>query len=695
MPVADVHFLPGDGEMRRRIREFDWTQTALGAPAGWPTSLKVALEIMLNCGTPAYIAWGPTFIQFYNDAYISVLGDSKHPHALGTTTSETWSEIWEFVGPSFANVLNSRQPLARANELLPMQRNGYLEECYFSFSYNALLDDDGRPAGIYAVVWETTNEYISYRRADALRMLVQGLSQVEDLDGIRYAFEKAVLAHPQDLPFGLWYEIRDDQAALELVAAAGIERGSCLCPERIDASHGEAYHALMNLHEPVVRAAAIAPETVHWMRPKLPFALPKSVIIKPLCYSSYQHPDSYLVLAINPMRPNDAAQRDFLQMIRLHLENAVRKVSRAEIERREYAHQFHNVMSVMPCLVWMFDVSGACNFVNRMWFEFTGLPQELALGMHWMDALHPDDVRDVYRSISVQREAPVNLEYRLRDSKGNYRWILDKLTPNYGIAGEFLGYTGTAIDITERKEVEQRMQTSQAELRNLYHQLQTAREDERFALAREVHDQLGQILSAVKIDIKLLEESVRSSDDNLSQQNIVTELQSANSNLQRAIGVVRRLATELRPPELEIQGLSAAIRWHVLDFERRTRIRCNVSVDPGVPELEPRSVTALFGVFQESMTNILRHANASEVWISLDCRLNHVLLRVRDNGVGISKERAQSGSSIGLKGMRERALLCGGRLIVGPLRPRGTLVAMRVPRHDITAFDAIPPSIFR
>lgn len=687
--AADLHFLAGEGEMRRRIREFDWTRTALGAPSGWPTGLRLALEIMLNCGTAAYIAWGPTFIQFYNDAYISILGDSKHPHALGASTSETWSEIWDFVGPSFESVLVSKHALAMADKLLLMQRKGYLEECYFSFSYNPLLDDDGRSNGILTVALETTNGYVSYRRANALRMLAQGLSEVENLDGIRSAFERTVLANQQDLPFGMWYEIREGHAALELVAAAGIERGSALCPERIDARHGNALQGLMNLSEPVVRICSIAPEAVQWMRQELPLAVPRSIIIKPLCYSNYQRPDSYVVLAINPMRPNDIAQQDFLQMVRLHLENAIRRVSRAEVEKREYEHQFHNIMSVMPCIVWMFDVNGTCYFVNRMWSEYTGLPAQLAMGMSWMDAIHPDDLDDIRHSITIQRDVPLNLEYRLRDTKGHYRWILDKLTPKYGGGGEFLGYTGTAIDITERKEAEQRMQTSQAELRILYNQLQTAREEERCALAREVHDQLGQILSAAKIDIKLLEECVRSSDGHLPRDNFVTELQSASSSLQKALDVVRRLATELRPPELESQGLSAALRWHALDFERRTRIRCNVRLDPDIPDLDVRNATALFGIFQESMTNILRHASASEVWISLDCRLKQVLLRVRDNGVGISKRSAQSAGSIGLKGMRERALLEGGRLVVGPLRPCGTIVAARLPRQRCSGHQII------
>src|SRR5690349_18933272 len=105
--------------MRRRIREFDWSKTELGEPAGWPSSLKTALATVLSCAAPAYIAWGPNFIQFYNDAYIALLGETKHPQALGNTTRVTWKEIWDFVGPAFNNIMASGHPLAETDKLLP------------------------------------------------------------------------------------------------------------------------------------------------------------------------------------------------------------------------------------------------------------------------------------------------------------------------------------------------------------------------------------------------------------------------------------------------------------------------------------------------------------------------------------------------------------------------------------------------
>jgi PAS domain S-box-containing protein len=679
MSDRSLRFLAGEGEMRRRIREFDWTRTELGVPAGWPNGLKTALATMLNCGAPAYIAWGPSFIQFYNDAYIHILGEKKHPQALGSTTYETWNEIWDFVGTAFKDILASGRALSEADKLLPMLRNGYVEECYFNFSYSPLLDEDYQNAGVLALVWETTSEFVSYRRANVIRTLVQGLSEATDMVGIRSAFERTVRENRQDLPFGLWYEIREDRSGLDLVAAAGIERGSALSPASVDLEHGSYYRGLMNVDNPVLRSCRLGPALLRWEAAEAPLANPQSMMVKPLCYSTYQHPDSYVVLGVNPMRPNDAAQQDFLQLIRMHLENAVRRVNTVELERREYEHRFNSIMSVMPCLVWMSDAGGSCTFVNQTWVEFTGITAAQAMGQGWTAAMHPDDLDNIDYLHAAEAHTTLNMEYRLRHANGEYRWVLDKATPRYGVYGEFLGYTGTCIDITDRKKAEQRIIASQAELRNLYDRLQHVREEERCALAREVHDQLGQILSAAKIDIKLLEEGVQSDDSPLTRENIVAELQSASSTLERAIQVARRLATELRPPELESQGLSTAIQWHALDFERRTKIRCKVSFESDMPQPNDSSAVALFRIFQEAMTNILRHAKATEVWISLGCRGDRVLLRVRDNGVGISRHSARSGRSMGLKGMRERAAIAGGRLVVGPLRPCGTLVAASLP----------------
>jgi len=241
-----------------------------------------------------------------------------------------------------------------------------------------------------------------------------------------------------------------------------------------------------------------------------------------------------------------------------------------------------------------------------------------------------------------------------------------------------------ARDVTARKRGEAESETARQELRTLYERLQSVRENERKALAREVHDQLGQILSAAKIDIKLLEDDLRDDTRPMVRGAIIGELGSASATLERAIGLVREIATELRAPELDEQGLYAAITWHVHDFERRTRIACHVTFEPARPHPSRPASAALLRILQEAMTNVLRHAQATKVWVSLERRANLLVLRVRDDGVGIQRAHLRRGASLGLQGMRERAELVDGKLLAGPLSPRGTLVSVRVPLHQRT-----------
>ena len=238
-----------------------------------------------------------------------------------------------------------------------------------------------------------------------------------------------------------------------------------------------------------------------------------------------------------------------------------------------------------------------------------------------------------------------------------------------------------ARDITERKRADAERRSSAQELRVLYERLETVRERERTALAREVHDQLGQILSAAKIDIKLIEDGLRAGGRCTERATILKELGSASATLERAITLVREIATELRAPELDERGLYAALAWHARDFERRTRIACRLALDPACSEPPRAAAEALLRIFQEALTNVLRHAHAGTVWVSIEQRGASLALRVRDDGVGIAPGRLRRSGALGLKGMRERAQLAGGRLLVGALRPRGTLVSARVALH--------------
>src|ERR1700744_4866716 len=165
------NFMPDGGEMGALIRAKDWTMTPLGPLTAWPISLKLATGMLLGTPFPMYIAWGEEFTQLYNDGFRPILGSGKHPDALGISTSETFSEIWSVIGPMFQDVMNGRS-VGLSDLALPINRNGYVEECHFNFSYSPLFGDNGDIAGILVTVIETTEQI---RMFDALRAATHNL----------------------------------------------------------------------------------------------------------------------------------------------------------------------------------------------------------------------------------------------------------------------------------------------------------------------------------------------------------------------------------------------------------------------------------------------------------------------------------------------------------------------------------------
>lgn len=273
-------------------------------------------------------------------------------------------------------------------------------------------------------------------------------------------------------------------------------------------------------------------------------------------------------------------------------------------------------------------------------------------------------------------------EMRFRRAGGETIWVLSFLSvidkgprqPRYLVH--------IARDVTRRRSREAERRAAQEELKALYHRLETVREMERAALAREVHDQLGQILSAAKIDLRLLEDLVFAHWPALDPDHMARELRGASATLDRALQIVRQIATALRAPELDGQGLYAALEWHAHDFEQRTRIRIVLEMEAGLPQPVRPVAEALLRIFQEALTNVLRHAQAGEVRVTLERRGARLLLRVRDDGRGIKRGRPARAGALGITGMRERAALVHGRLLVGPLAPCGTLVSALVPMAD-------------
>ena len=242
----------------------------------------------------------------------------------------------------------------------------------------------------------------------------------------------------------------------------------------------------------------------------------------------------------------------------------------------------------------------------------------------------------------------------------------------YDAEARFIGHFGIQRDITDRRQAENEVLRSRQELRDLTARLQLVREEERTCLAREVHDELGQALTGLKIDLAWLK-------SRMMDRTLGDRVQSIIVRIDGAMDTVRRIATDLRPSVLDDLGLVAAVEWQAQEFERSTGITTQLEVQATYPELDDVCATTAFRILQETLTNVARHAHATRVNIALRVSAEVLTLEVRDNGRGISEAEMAAPRSLGLLGSRERAIACGGELVIGSVRGKGTTVSLRIP----------------
>ena len=242
---------------------------------------------------------------------------------------------------------------------------------------------------------------------------------------------------------------------------------------------------------------------------------------------------------------------------------------------------------------------------------------------------------------------------------------------------EIMAQVGTQLGrVLERKRADEEIKHSHEQLRDLYHRLELVREEERTRMAREIHDELAQALTALKLEISLLDKKLDKNDSTLrSYTQMMLEV------LDTTIQAGKKLVMDLRPPLLDDFGLPEAIEWQAIEFEKRTGIQCDIDFGKNYLVLDKDRSTTLFRIFQETLTNVTRHAKADKINISLKESNGDVTLQIRDNGIGISKKQISNLRSLGLLGIRERALVWGGKVDIIGAPNEGTTITINLKRE--------------
>jgi PAS domain S-box-containing protein len=356
---------------------------------------------------------------------------------------------------------------------------------------------------------------------------------------------------------------------------------------------------------------------------------------------------------------------------------------RVEEELRSQKEVFERIFDHIPVMINFMSSGNRMRLVNREWERVLGWTLN-EIRMHKLDIVaecypNPKDRQDVLDFIAHSNGEWKEFKTRVRDGRTlDTKWAVVHLSDGISI--------GFGRDITEQKQWEDRLQASTEQLRALSASIQAAREEERTRIARTIHDELGSAFTSLKWDLESLGQALSKPLDPAEAAALRAKIAAMMKLADSTIYTVRRIAWELRPSVLDDLGLLEAIEWQARQFEARTGIVCQRRGFLDNVIFNQEQATAIFRIFQEALTNILRHANANRVEITMAQDLGEFVLAIRDNGKGITGIEK---SGLGILGMQERARLVGGTIQIHGLEDAGTTISVRVP---IAGQEPAPPA---
>ena len=332
-PSARTETTVGDGEMRERIRQYDWSNSPLGAAELWPQSLRTVVNILLSSRYAMWMAWGAELTMLYNDAYAPTLG-LKHLWALGTPAKQVWAEIWPDVGPRIESVLTTGLATYDEGLLLFLERSGFPEETYHTFSYSPLLDDGGEIAGMLCVVTEETDRLIGERRVETLRQVASALSNTSTEEEVWRSLDTQLNANKYDLPFTLTYLF--EAGGARRVGASGISTDHPLASEWIADGFDFPWPAQQVFQRPALgilcdlaqRREIDPPPPSVWNKP------PKQAAIVSIRHQGQDQPAGFFVVGTNPYRRYDTAYRGFVELLAGQISAALNNARAYQAERQ-------------------------------------------------------------------------------------------------------------------------------------------------------------------------------------------------------------------------------------------------------------------------------------------------------------------------------------------------------------------------
>jgi len=347
---------------------------------------------------------------------------------------------------------------------------------------------------------------------------------------------------------------------------------------------------------------------------------------------------------------------------------------RSERALRESEARLRDLFDGTSDLIQSIAPDGRILFVNRAWREMLGYSEEEIIALNIFDVIHPD--QHEYCCICLQQHLTSEIVETVFRSKDGHNISVEGNVVTHSEDGKIVAVRGIFRDVTKRNEMMAKLQTLTTHLQNI-------REEERTSIAREIHDELGSMLTVMKMELDWLAKKI---DANPMHERILLMHQLSAE----ALGVTRRISQNLRPSVLDNLRLDGAIEWLAHEFEQRLGISCQLTINAArLPRLDDRHNTNVFRIIQETLTNVARHANATAVEIEVDETGDHITIEIRDNGIGISKQQLLNLKSLGIAGMYERIKQLNGKLKITGVPAQGSTVQLQIPLFDFVPLTQV------
>jgi len=347
--------------------------------------------------------------------------------------------------------------------------------------------------------------------------------------------------------------------------------------------------------------------------------------------------------------------------------------------KKKYYHLKENINEGIVII----NKNGFISDVNKKFLEMNSYTRNELIGHPISEFLEEKSLQKYKEQIAVGAEGNhqnLDLIWKKKDKQEIFTVFSPKFI--WDREGNLKDGIGVLTDVTEQRQVENELMRSQWELRRLSQHLQNVREKEGKRIAREIHDELGQALTALKIDLSYLSKKFVKESPN--QKQFTAKIRAMSDLIDKTIKTVQKVSAELRPRLLDDLGLIPAIEWYTQDFQKRTTIECESELESHGIDLDSDCNTAIFRIFQEALTNVARHAEATRIKISLKKADGEIELLISDNGKGISEDDVFSPNSLGLIGMRERIRPFGGKIKLHSVPHKGTTLRVTLPVNKST-----------